>query len=332
MDKKVSKPAIQFLRHNTHAQDSSTPRTRGEKHAVVIAVAPDEKDSRQIKQMVAGAGLLAEDASGILPVSVLSPIDLGWPIKAVDELQMKLTGGVKQRLDRVLNRISAKSKRTEVVFSPSLSVTRSVKELCEFVEDQKADAVVLTSQMGKKMVPLTGLGSFTERLICLSKVPVMVIGRNSQVPNKILRIVFPTDFSAASRKVFEKVTALAKKYQASLEIVHHSGPPVVPYYGEGYYGIVNPAWIEEFEDSERHRLEKKGDRWVRMAAEEGVLSHFTLDQRPGSLGERLVRIIRQKNADLMVVGIHRRPLTQIFLGRAVRTLFSKASCPVLVVK
>ena len=140
------------------------------------------------------------------------------------------------------------------------------------------------------------------------------------------RIVFPTDFSPASRPALRKAVALAKRERAQLIVVHVlSALPVTP------GGYVSPSVWDDLEQSQRteaaHRLRSVVAKAKAAGARvSGVLIDF------GVTHEQIVRYAKKKHADLIVMGTHGYSgLTRVLLGSVASRVLA-ARCPVLTVR
>ena len=133
-------------------------------------------------------------------------------------------------------------------------------------------------------------------------------------------ILFPTDFSEASRDAFLYASSLARDTGAKLLIIHVE-EPVVPYMGEEMYvprkAVVNPE------------LEKMLAEVV--PADEAVpYEHMVL---AGSPATELLRIAKERGADFIVLGTHGRTgISRLLVGSVAEEVLRRAECPVLTVK
>jgi nucleotide-binding universal stress UspA family protein len=141
------------------------------------------------------------------------------------------------------------------------------------------------------------------------------------------RIVFPTDFSPASRPAFRKAVALAKGERAQLIVLHVlSALPVMP----GSY--VSPSVWDDLELGQRTQAARLLRSVVAKAKTAGARASGVLIDF-GVTHEQIVRYARKKRADLIVMGTHGRSgLTRALLGSVASRVLSAAKCPVLTVR
>jgi nucleotide-binding universal stress UspA family protein len=142
----------------------------------------------------------------------------------------------------------------------------------------------------------------------------------------IRRILYPSDFSSASRPAFTKAIELAKQNRAQV-IVAHVLAPILPV-ADGY---VAPQMYAQMEAVSRKHGKKQLDALIARAKRAGVRAAGLLLE--GVASDRIVRAARARHADVIVMGTHGRTgLSRLFLGSVASRVVSQASCPVLTVR
>jgi nucleotide-binding universal stress UspA family protein len=145
--------------------------------------------------------------------------------------------------------------------------------------------------------------------------------------SRLRRILHPTDFSGASGAAFARAVAMAKTERAQLLLVHVLGPPA-PMAGEGY---ISPKVYDDLEASARQYAQKRLAALQARARKAGVKAVTLLPE--GIAHEQIVRAVKTKKADLIVIGTHGRTgLAKFFLGSVASRVVAAASCPVLTVR
>lgn len=141
----------------------------------------------------------------------------------------------------------------------------------------------------------------------------------------IRRVLFPSDFSKASRAAFAKAIETAKLNRAQLTIVHVMSP-VIPMAGDGY---ISPATYEQLLQSNRRWATKQLDASVKRArVAKARVKGVLLEGVPH---EGILRAARK--ADLIVMGTHGRTgVARFFLGSVAGRVAAGATCPVLTVR
>jgi len=133
-------------------------------------------------------------------------------------------------------------------------------------------------------------------------------------------VLFATDFSPASEAALPYAEAFARRYGATLTVVHVISPEV--------YQFVPPERIEPaFEVTEQQAkedmlrtVERLGDLKKRA-----ILSH-------GDVWPSLADILATNHIDLLVTGTRGRSgFSKLVLGSVAEEIFRRAACPVLTV-
>ena len=144
---------------------------------------------------------------------------------------------------------------------------------------------------------------------------------------RIRRVLYASDFSAASRRAFRVAISLAKSLDAKLTIVYVLAP-VVPIIPDRY---IDPVTLVRLDKQARQWSTRQLNRLAAQATKAGVSVTSLL--REGDPVHQIVRAGRSTHADLIVVGTHgRRGLPKFFLGSVAERVVATASCPVVTVR
>ena len=133
-------------------------------------------------------------------------------------------------------------------------------------------------------------------------------------------ILHPTDFSERSQDALGLACALARDYGARLIILHVAEVPTVAY-GEG---VVAPN-PEELRAAAQEQLDGLQMPHANVRAERRLAQ--------GDAVTEILRVAREANADLIILGTHGRTgLARLLMGSVAEQVVRKAACPVLTVK
>jgi nucleotide-binding universal stress UspA family protein len=133
-------------------------------------------------------------------------------------------------------------------------------------------------------------------------------------------ILVATDLSSAAGKGLDYAAEIARRYGATLHVVHVVGRPVYPY-------APAAAWPKLAEEEQAFRREAK----ARFEEQLQLLPHELIFQE-GEVWQTLSHLIRAKQADLLVLGTHGRSgIEKALMGSVAETAFRQAACPVLTV-
>ncbi|HXZ79620.1 MAG TPA: universal stress protein [Terriglobales bacterium] len=135
---------------------------------------------------------------------------------------------------------------------------------------------------------------------------------------RLKSILLATDFSAASEKAFEYATAIARRHDAKISVVHvipESDAPLVPELSEEL------QW--QYSTREMETLAKR---------DELKQTRHQLLLRRGSVWNVLSHLMREERVDLLVLGTHGRGgLEKLLVGSIAEEMVRLAACPVLTV-
>jgi universal stress protein A len=148
---------------------------------------------------------------------------------------------------------------------------------------------------------------------------------------ELKKVLVPTDFSANSEKALMYAVRLAQRNNSSLILFHVVQPPeFVRQLAQDYSYESNEATREQCELA--IRLSKEGLEKLSQAARGSNIKIETL-QRLGVPYEEIVKIAKESEVDLIVIGTHGYTgLKHFLLGSTVERVVRVAPCPVLVVR
>jgi nucleotide-binding universal stress UspA family protein len=140
------------------------------------------------------------------------------------------------------------------------------------------------------------------------------------------RILCPIDFSDASRAALETAADLARRFGATLTLLH--AYPVPGYtFPDGSF-VASSKMLDELADQARRHLEE----WKDIAASLG-LPGVEAVTAVGEPAHEIVTWATAHGADLVVVGTHGRTgLTHALMGSVAERVVRRAPCPVLTVR
>ena len=144
---------------------------------------------------------------------------------------------------------------------------------------------------------------------------------------RIRRVLYPSDFSPASRAAFPKALELARANRAELLLVHVLSPVPVPVVSE----YISPRVLDDLIRSARAAAQRRLDALRARAKKAGVRAIALLAE--GTPFTQIAKAAKVKHADLVVMGTHGRSgLRKLFLGSVAERVVGTAPCPVLTVR
>jgi nucleotide-binding universal stress UspA family protein len=140
--------------------------------------------------------------------------------------------------------------------------------------------------------------------------------------NSIKTILHSTDFSDPAQGSFQLACALASDMKARL-IILHVVPPAV-------------AYVDDLIDytSPDHELKAwETLRRLQQTAQDGYGLEIDIDLAEGDPASEILKVARQRQCNLIVMGTHGRTgLRHLLMGSVAERVIRKASCPVLTAR
>lgn len=143
----------------------------------------------------------------------------------------------------------------------------------------------------------------------------------------IHRIVYATDLSSVSEPAWGEARRLGRLFGAEIVLLHVVPPPfILP--AEGYFP---PHLYEELVQNARRAAKDGFDRLLGTVAGSGLKVRIRMEEGPPA--PRILEVMTEEAADLLVVGTHGRTGLQLALvGSVADRLVRQAKCPVLTVR
>jgi len=143
---------------------------------------------------------------------------------------------------------------------------------------------------------------------------------------RIRRILFASDFSAASLPALAAAEDLAKALKAELLFVHALTPIVA-------VGGIYPPYVDlaGLETAGRATARTQLDRLQAAARKRGLRATTVLTK--GYAADQIVRLARARKADLVVMGTHGLTgISRLVMGSVAMRVVASAACPVMTVR
>lgn len=142
----------------------------------------------------------------------------------------------------------------------------------------------------------------------------------------IRKILVPTDFSDNAAQALDAAVDLARRYEATLLLLHVYQPPVYAF-PDGIVLAGSKVLLSMADASDRGLAEAKAQ------AEQLGARGVSVQSALGTPFADIIRVAREEDADLIVMGTHGRTgLAHALLGSVTEKVVRKAPCPVLTVR
>lgn len=296
----------------------------------VLALNIDKVSEKQIQQMLSWLRYWNRGNQKIVPVTVCSHFEMGWLMSPSSKQAKEALGLIESHAKEKWSHLLGESPIKALLSEEGENSNRAkAQKIIEFSRRLRAGIIVTTSR-AQSRTELIGIGSFTETLISLSSVPVLVLGEDIKEAKKIEKIFFPSDLAHNSKKTFAKVVRFAQKLKASIVLFHYlnmnQGPAVmgIPW---GY----EIDWIDRFWLTHEKNIKKEGNDWCKWAESKDVKCELIIDRDSGPLRSKIVEAAKKDQADLICLDVRRGPMSQVIMGRTTRGVLAHGDCPVLAI-
>lgn len=214
------------------------------------------------------------------------------------------------------------------------SVSSSVDLICEFLEEEGFDMVVVSSH-GRSGFKRLIMGSFAETLLLRSSIPVLVIGAKNESIQDIRHILYPSELIDSSEEIFKAVVEFCRDMDARLTIFHAATRP--DFLGYDYnLGYVmedtsgGTMTLHQMFEEELAKKKAKADTWIHWAEYRGVNADYMIESSSHSIDESICEVAVNRNIGMIVMESRTGALEAAVIGSVTRKVVRAARCPVLV--
>ena len=209
---------------------------------------------------------------------------------------------------------------------------RAYREICEVASKVDADLIVIATH-GRTGLRRLVLGSTAERVVRHAPCPVLVVRETERdfleakgkASLKITRILVPIDFSDSSREGLLYAISFARRFGASLILLHAiQVAPFIPAEGHAVHErMPAPGVIERAARLRARKFLKKVDF-------AGVT--YQMEIQSGAPAHEICRFAENAAVELIITSTHgQTALAHALIGSVAEHVVRYAHCPVLVV-
>jgi nucleotide-binding universal stress UspA family protein len=197
--------------------------------------------------------------------------------------------------------------------------------ILDYADDVEADLIVMGTH-GHRGAARFFLGSVAEEVVRHAHCPVLTLraAEESRSLDPVESILVPVDFSDHSHAAVAQAAELARRWKASIELVHVLEMPPLP----AFYGPVPDV------GSAQRLLEISNEELAALAASlipEDV--DWTATTLEGAAATEITRHAKESGADLVVIPSHGRSgLDRLLMGSTTERVLRMAECPVLTLR
>lgn len=258
---------------------------------------------------------------------VLSPESVRWdgPLAQAWVKQMKPS------IEKTLSGLKLEGvARQNILVNPRPSLSRDIKTFCSHAEQKKAEFVVLHTH-ARKGIKRLFLGSFTEGVLVQTKVPVLVINPQAQLPSAVSRVLAPTDLSKKSCAALTKLIPIFQRLSVEVHFFYKMMDPIEPIVqgsvlvaGGGLVGF--DQFYEKDLKSKKARLEKL----VASFQAVGVKSSSVFEEKYGVVSDLILSAAHREKCQMIVTGTSTGPAEAALMGSVARSLARESDLPLLI--
>lgn len=201
-------------------------------------------------------------------------------------------------------------------------------EIVSLINENDADLVIMGTH-GRKGLTHMLLGSVTEKIIRVSKIPVITLKLGhvaSPESYRIKKILVPYDFSELSEKSFHLAGEIAPFYEAEIDLVYVNQPiTYYPYYLSENYSEENV--LERLDEEIKEKLDALAGK-----VENKNIKINTFIRR-GDPYEKIIELADESSANLIVMGTHGRSgLAHVVIGSVAERVIRASNIPVMTIR
>jgi nucleotide-binding universal stress UspA family protein len=235
--------------------------------------------------------------------------------------------GVRTRLERDLDAFVAPAREAGVACHTALREGAVPARILEVARELPADLLVMGTH-GQGGLERLVLGSVTESVLRKAPCPVLSIPREERAtsgPAPFKRILYATDFSPAADHALPYAVSLAGEALGALILLHVMEGPTLAATTSGL--PVNVSRLTE-------DFARDAQRALRQAVPADAREWCTTEEVVafGQPADEIMRVAREREAQLIVVGVHgRNALDLMLFGSTTHQVIRKAPCAVLTI-
>ncbi len=265
-------------------------------------------------------------------VSILNPDDLSLPFELVDLKwcqQIENLALQKFKKQFIGSSLFEKTK-FHILSQVTASKSKTVKMFVDFATLNHSDLLIVHSRT--KSFFKFSLGSFCEKLVHQSYIPILILPFEKEVAIKIKSILFPTDFSSLSKKVYQNVVEMARSLDARVRIYHRIARPIDEILQVAMHPmntkLLMPSDLMMLSEAE---MRSKAQDWIAWAKAHECEASFNMDSASMTLTGAILEQANKQRVEMIALPSHTSALNIPSLGSAVNQVLRQSQVPVLII-
>jgi nucleotide-binding universal stress UspA family protein len=202
----------------------------------------------------------------------------------------------------------------------------AVESLLGVAAEREAPCIAVSSH-GRSGPSRWFLGSFAERLLEASPIPILFLSRGGSGVAPEPTMLFATDFSARSRAAFDAALTFAKQAGLKVILYYESTIPVIAAGDLGMSGI--PAALPaDYLETQRDWAVEQGAAWASGAAALGVPVEVEVQVGGFNVAGGILNMAARRKVAVIAMASTSSLLSRALMGGVTREVFREGTCPV----
>jgi nucleotide-binding universal stress UspA family protein len=291
--------------------------------------------SEESQKAIAYARALLNHFPATVHLVYVHDIDFAYAVPALmGSAPLLSSEDVERHLRKDLDKLAKKLELPGSVAERHVRTGRAYREICGLASEIGAELIVIATH-GRTGLKRLMLGSTAERVVQHAPCPVLVVrererefvetGKGKEAALYIGKVLVPLDFSDSSREGLLYAISFAKRFGASLILLHAiQVMPFIPANGPAAHErIPAPGVIER---SARLRARK----FLKQVDFAGV--KYKMEIQSGTPAHEICRFAENANVELIITATHGQTgLAHVLIGSTAEHVVRYAHSPVLVV-
>lgn len=294
--------------------------------------------SEESQKAMAYARALLNHFPGTVHLVYAHDVDFSYAVPALlTSAPLISTGEVERRYRKDLEKLAKQFGLPGSAAERHVRTGRAYREICEVASEVGAELIVIATH-GRTGLRRLMLGSTAERVVRHAPCPVLVVreterdcldigkGKTAvETALRIAKILVPLDFSDSSREGLLYAIAFAKRFGASLILLHAiQVMPFVPADGHAAHERMPAPGVIE-------RAARLGARkFLKQIDFAGVA--YQMEIQSGTPAQEICRFAENAGVDAIITSTHGQTgLAHVLIGSTAEHVVRYAHCPVLVV-
>jgi nucleotide-binding universal stress UspA family protein len=214
----------------------------------------------------------------------------------------KMVEATKQDIKRFLDKSGKKKIKVDsAIVGSSILIGHPAEEIVDYAEKENIGLIVMATH-GSSGIKRWALGSVADKVVRVSKCPVLLIRANIGVPRKVKldNLLIPLDGSRESDTMIPSIAELAYKLKTKISLLHVVVEPYKVYTGSE--GVVEVRYTEEEMKWQKNGAEEYLQKVATGLKDRGIATRCEV--RVGAAAEEIIKLADETHADVVTMSTH----------------------------